>query len=86
MKHLIQGLDNKPYVRVEAETIFDDGRPGDNAWRQRWSSWRKLHPQRHAHIIWTLHRYDYRATKSRLRTIRKSSFRVIFQKAFNALF
>ena len=31
MKHLIQGLNNKAYVRVESVTMFNDGRRGDNA-------------------------------------------------------
>ena len=31
MKHLIQGLNNKVYVRGESVTTFNDGRRGDNA-------------------------------------------------------
>ena len=31
VKHLIQGLDNKAYVRVESVTTFADGCRGDNA-------------------------------------------------------
>ena len=31
MKRLIQGLNNKAYVKVESVTTFNDGRRGDNA-------------------------------------------------------
>ena len=78
VKHLIQGLNNKAYVRIES---VRQSPPLTMVVVET-----TLHPLRHTCFIWALHRYDYRATKGGLRTVHKPSFRVIFQKAFNALF